>query len=213
MKTTTLILIMFLINSADFKAQETDSIKNRLNTETSLYVGAFYTQLLSEDLYGIAFDLKYYPYKRFGTGIEFSATEKKILDTFSYSIEKPILEYYEFCWTNQFDFLHSNRIRMGVNLNNGIAIARLGDNAIKETFYSQYGYGEIAKKVAANFFYLIEPGLDISIRLFSFKKCPDLYFTSKAKYRFQIGDCKYGQIKDFSNYYIGIGISIIGFNQ
>jgi hypothetical protein len=209
-KLTTLIAILF-VNSMICLAQEADSLKSKLHGGVSMQIGAIYTPLLSQNFYGMSFDIKYYPKKRFATGFEMSISEKKISDTFSYSIQKPILDFIEFGWINQYDILQSKHLRLGINLNNGIAISRLGDNTEKETYYTEYGYEEIPKKVASNYFYLLEPGVDFSLRLFSIKNGPDFYLTSKAKYRFVFGKTNYGNEKDFINYYFGIGLTLIGF--
>ena len=207
-----LLIIIFNCKTTIF-SQTTDSLKNKIKHEASFDFGAFYTPVLSKDLYGGNIDFKYYPYRKFATGLCFSMTEKKITDTFSYSIGQPLLDYYEIGWINQVDLMQRDKIRIGVNLNNGIVISRLGDNSEKEKYWTKYGYRYRAKEVATNYFYLLQPGLDISLRLFSNHHYPDFYLTTKFKYRFVFEDNKYGQLNDFSNYYFGLGISIIGFTD
>jgi hypothetical protein len=207
-----LLSVVFSISSIVY-GQVNDSLTNKIKHEASADLCAFYTSVLSNDLYGFNFDFKYYPIKRFATGFNASMTQKKISNTFSYSIGQSLIDYYEFGWINQYDFLQSYRIRMGINLNNGIAISRLGDNEIKEKYRSKYGYQYKAKEIATDYFYLLEPGLDFSIRLFSKNHYPDFYLTTKAKYRFVFGDSKYGSLNQFSNFYLGLGLSIIGFTD
>ena len=178
--------------------------------EATFDLGAFYTPLISTNAYGLNTDLKFYPYKRFATGFCASITNKKINKTFQYTIGQPVLSYYEFGWINQYDILQKDRIRIGLNVNNCIAFSQLGDNNIKEKYYAKYGVQEKAKTISNNYFYLLEPGLDMNIRLFSNKHDPDFYLTLKAKYRFVFGDTQYGQHSDFSNYYLGLGFSMIG---
>lgn len=206
-----LLSTIFLANYILVLGQENDSLLKKHNYNFSIDIGALRTPVLSKNFYGLYISVKYYPLKRYATGIDLSFSEKKIIDTFSYSIKKPLLDFYEFSWTNQFDFIQSKRIRMGLNVNNGLAVARLGDNSIKETYYTEYGPEEKPKKVAANYFYLLEPGMDLSIKLFHIKRFSDFYLTSKAKYRFLFGNCKFAQLSDFSGYYFGLGVSLIGF--
>jgi hypothetical protein len=207
-----LLIVIFTCSTTIF-GQTTDSLKSKTKHEASFDFGAFYTPVLSKNLYGGNIDFKYYPYKKIATGLCFSMTEKKIGDTFSYSIGQPLLDYYEIGWINQYDVVQKDKIRIGINLNNGIAISRLGDNSEKEKYWTKYGYRYGAKEVTTNYFYLLQPGLDISFRLFSKNHYPDFYLTTKAKYRFVFGDSKYGQLSDFSNYYFGLGLSIIGFTD
>jgi hypothetical protein len=209
MKTKILIVIFWLICSNGL-AQETDSLDYGFKGELCMQIGAFYSPVLSKDFYGFNFDFKYYLKKRFATGLEISATQKEISDTFSYSIQKPVVEYYEFGWINHYDILQSRYLRIGVNLNNGLSLSRLGDNSEKETYYTDDGVAERAKEVATNYFYLIEPGIDVSVRLFEIRDFAGLYLTTKLKNRFVLGHHKYGHIQDFSNYFISVGISFIG---
>jgi hypothetical protein len=205
---TSLFLVCTLSNS-----QIIDSLQQKTKHEASFDFVAFYSPVLNKDMYGGNIDFKYYPYKKWATGFSFSMTQRKITDTFSYAIERPIIYYYEMGWINQYDLLQNDKIRIGINLNNGLVISRLGDNAVLERYSTKYSYQYRAREVATNYFYLLQPGLDISYRLFSNKHYTDFYLTTKAKYRFVFGDTKYGQLNDFTNCYFGIGISIIGFTD
>jgi hypothetical protein len=193
--------------------QTSDTSKILKYHEASLDLCAFYTPLISTATYGLNFDFKYYPHKKFATGFCSSITSKKIGNTFQYAIGQPILSYYELGWINQYDFLQTDRIRIGVNINNGIAISELGDNDIKVKYWTRYGVSTKAKEISTNYFYLLQPGIDMSFRLLSNNHNPDLYLTTKAKYRFVFGDSNYGRQSDFTNYYFGLGLSIIGFTD
>lgn len=208
---TTILITLVSIYSADVYAQKTDSLKNKYNHEASIDIVAFYSPLLSKKLFGGSIDFKYYPFKKIGTGLSFSMTEKKVDETYSFSIQQPVLDYYEFGWINQYDIIESNNINIGLNLNNGIVCSRLADNAEKEKYWTKYGYSYRAKEVVTNYFYLLQPGVNISIKLISNKHSPDFYLTTKAKYRFVLGNSKYSTVSDFSNYYFALGLSVIGF--
>jgi len=181
--------------------------------EASLDIGAFYTPFRSTDLFGLNCDFKVYPIRRFATGFSASITNKRINDSFQYSVGKPYLYFNEFCWINQYNIVQADRIRIGINVNNGILVSQLGDNDVKVKYWTKYGYSERAKTVATNYFYVIEPGIDISLKLFSNKHDPDIYLTAKAKYRAAFGDAKFGGQSDYNNYYIGASVSIMGFTN
>lgn len=207
-------LFMLLICLIDFTiftfAQTSDSTKNTTTKEISFDVSAVLTSVLSNKFYGFNSEIKYFPINRFGTGVYFTYAGKNITDTFTYSITKPLINYYEIGWINQYHFLQTNKVRMNVNLNNGIAIARLGDDAIKEKRRTRYGYTYVSKEVATNIFYLLEPGADFSLKLFSLNHDPNIWLTTKFKYRFLFGESKYATIKQFSGYLFAIGISLTG---
>ena len=212
MKKSILFVITVLFSLFSF-GQTNDPLNQKPKHEASFDFGTFYTSVLNKDLYGYTVDIKYYPFKKLATGLSFSIAQKKIDNSFSYSIGQPIINYYEIGWVNHYDILQNDKIRLGLNLNNGIVISRLGDNDDKDRYWTKYGYQYRAKEIATNHFYLLEPGIEASFRLFSNNHYPDFYLTTKAKYRFVFGDSNYGQLNDFSNGYFGIGLSIIGFTD
>jgi hypothetical protein len=205
--------IILLLTTIVVCGQTNDSLNKKTKHEAAFDICAIYTPILSHNFYGLNLDMKYYPEKKYATGLYISCTEKKINDTFTYSIGQPILYNYEMGWINQYDFVHTDRARINVNLNNGLAMFRLGDNDIKEKYRTRYGYGYRPKEIATNYYYLLEPGIDVSYRLFSNNHYPDFYLTAEAKYRFLFGNSKYGSTNQFSNYLIAVGVSIIGFTD
>lgn len=208
------ILLIFIIDFVPLTfGQANDRLKNTIPNESNFDLCGVLTSISSKKFYGFSLDLKYFPIKRVGTGLYFTYAKNKITDTFTYTIAKPVIGYYEIAWTNQYTFLQTEKVRMDVNLNNGISIARLGDDAIKEKRRARFGYSYTSKEVATNYYYLLEPGGDFSIKLFSFNHSPDIWVTTKAKYRFLFGNSKYGTTKQFSDYLFGIGISLIGYTS
>lgn len=211
MKKTILLLIMAFFCSNFAFGQNADSLKKSSKHTFSFDLAAFYTPVLSNDFYGLNMDFKYYLHPRIATGFSTSLTSKKMNTAFQYQIEKPILNYYEFGWINQYEIIQTKNIKVGLNLNNGIVVAELADNAITQKVFTGRVMVDKAKVVATNYFFLVQPGLDISIKLFSKKShSPDIYLTTKAKYRFVFGDGKYGQVNDFSSHYFGMGITMVG---
>jgi hypothetical protein len=210
-----LITILFIC-SMIVLGQSTNNLNCKTRQKILFDFCGFYTPVLSKDVYGFNCDIKFYAFKRVTSGLSGSFFAFKDIDeTFQYNLGKPYIEYLELGWINQYDFKQSGKIRMDINLNNGIAISSLYDR--DQIVRSNYGgkLHDMAKKIATNCFYLLEPGFDISAHLFSIKNVKhnsDLYLINlitKAKYRFVFGNSKYGQLSDFSNYYFAVGLSLI----
>jgi hypothetical protein len=205
----TLIVLCCLFQILDFiYGQSSDSSKTKASKEFAMELSPIQTSLLSKKFYGINWSFTYFPGKRIGTGAYIIFASKKISDTFTYSIKKPIIQFYEIGWTNQYNFIQTNRVRMNISLVNGFSQVRLGDNAIKE---KQHKYAP--KEIASNYFYTLEPGSSFSYKIISNNHNADFWLTAFANYRFVFGNTKYGMTKEFSGYLFGLGISIIGVND
>jgi hypothetical protein len=204
-----LLLFFFLLQITTFTfGQLNHNVKTKSVKEYNFDVGAIQTSIMAKNFYGVNFNLKYFPTKRIGTGAYIIFSQRNISDTFTYSIQKPIIQFYEIGWTNQYSFLHTSKLRMSISLVNGFSQARLGDNAIKE---KRHKYAP--KEISSNFFYSLEPGSSFSCKLISIGDNANLWLTAAANYRFVFGNTKYGMTKDFSGYLFSVGISIIGFDD
>ncbi|SFC51080.1 hypothetical protein SAMN05421780_10670 [Flexibacter flexilis DSM 6793] len=181
--------------------------------EIAFDLGAFTTPIMSKNYYGVNFDIQYYPKQKWATGVSFSVAQHKISNPAGYSAQKPVLGYYEIAWANQYDLVQKDKFRLGFNLNNGVVVGRLGDNANQEKYWTQYGYSKSPKKVAANYFYMLAAGLEAAVKVYSHNHYPDVYVTSKAQYRWTFGDARFGTARDFSGYYVGVGVALIGFTD
>ncbi len=202
----TLIFVFCLFQFLDFTyGQSSDSLGAKGQKEFAIGLNGIQTSLLSKKNYGINFTMIYFPRKRIGTGIYLTASQKKISDTFSYPVKKPIIQFYEIGWINQYDFLQTSKLRMNISLVNGLSQVKLGDNAFKER---RHKYAP--KEISSNYFFTVEPGSSFSYKFISDKGNADFWLTAAANYRFVFGDPKYGNIKDFSGYLFRIGVSIIG---
>ncbi len=210
-----ILAITLVVSSLDLLGQDIDSlaVQPRRKHEVSFDVQFVGTSILSRTFLGASTDVKYYPFERLATGISFVITGRKIPETFTYQIDKPTIEYYEFGWVNQYDLLQKERFRVGVFLNNGVSISRLGDDADREKYYTRYGTQYRAKKIATNYFYLVQPGIDFSVRIFGENHAPDFYLNAKARYRWVVGNEKYGERNDFNGYLLGFGLQLIGFAE
>ncbi len=209
-----MIITFALFISVVSYGEDAEKYINDAKSEFVFELGGAFGPVLSYNFFGLSVDVKYYPKSRFATGINFSWLGKNISETFSYDVKKPYLNYSVIGLINQYDLFQKERIRLNLNVNNGLAISQLADNDIKEpySYWTEWGliHSESPKKVASSYHYILEPGLDLSIRIFSKNSLPDIYLTSKAKYRFVFGDSKFGETGQFSNYYFGFGVSFIG---
>lgn len=198
-------------DSAAYAAIVKDAQINRHELAFDLF--AVNTRMLKKNMWGGGIDVKYFPVKKWATGISFVAVGGKTSDTFSFSIKNPTVTYLEFGWLNQYDFISKDKIRANINLLNGLAYVELRDNGDKVRTPTRYGYKNVAKLLATNYYYLLEPGLDVSFKLFSNKHDPDFYLTGKIKYRQVFGNSKFASESMFSGTFAGIGLSLIGFDK
>lgn len=208
MKSTTLCLLVLFQIIASAYGQTGDGLKTAAAPkEFAVELNAIQTSLVSHKAGGINFNFKYFPHKRFATGAYLLFSARQMRDTFTYSIARPIIQFYEGGWTNQYNFLQTSRVRMDINLVNAFSQARLGDNAIKE---KQHKYAP--KEVASNYFYILEPGTGFSYKFLSGKDNTGLWLHAMVNYRFVFGNCKYATTKDFTGWLFGIGIAVNGFD-
>lgn len=173
----------------------------------------FNTRVVNNLFWGGGLGIKYYPSKKFSSGIYLAISGKNIKDTFNFSIIKPVVTNTEIGWVNQYDLVQNAGFRIGVSLINGLLISELRDKAIKERVRTTKGYRNVSKEIAINRYYLLEPGLDFSFKLISNKHDPDYFLTAMIKYRSIFGSSKYGSNEQFGGFLFGIGLSLIGFDK
>ncbi len=205
-KTITTTLLFFSCYAVSF-AQANDTATKKKSQEISFDFCGFSSQILSKNIWGGNLDFKYYLTKKWAVGISFSGAQKSITDTFTFSIKEPTIDYYEIGIINQYEALQTKKLRLGFDINNGLLIARLGDNAFKE----RWGRGYQTKKIASNTLYMLQAGVNFSYRIINGNHKPDFYLISKLKYRLAAGSTKYAQANDFNNLYLSVGVSLIGF--
>lgn len=206
-KILSIIISSFFLNVSF--SQKNDSVINKKLQEISFDFCGFSSRVLDKNIWGGNLDFKYYLSKKWALGISFSGAQKSITDTFTFSIKEPKIDYYEIGIINQYEVLQTKKVRVGFDINNGLLIARLGDNAFKE----RYGRGYQTKKIASNTLYMLQAGVNFSYCIINGNHKPDFYLISKLKYRLATGSTQYAQANDFSNVYFGIGVSLIGFSN
>ncbi len=166
--------------------------------------------ILDQNFYGFGMDMKYFLLDRFGTGAVVNMAGKRIPENFHYAIGQPTLTFSEIGWINQYNFISVGNMRINLNLTNGLAVANLADNSIKEKYWTKYGEQTRAKSIACNYYYLFEPGAEISYKVISNDHNPDFYLVAKSNYRFLCGQGKYSSASSFSDYLFAFGISMVG---
>ncbi len=171
---------------------------------------AFHSPILNRNFFGFSMDAKYYVAPKWGTGFNFTAATKRITTDFSLVAAEPDVAYLSIGWLNQYDLIQSESVRVGINLNNGVAIARLRDRSETEVYWDEFGYTEVPVSRGTTALYIIEPGITASFRMFSPKNFADIFLTTQAKYRQAIGNPKFGKTDDYTNYFLGVGVSFIG---
>lgn len=202
---TTLFILCFFSATAQQKSNVSDS-KNQV----AIDLLTFHSPILNRNFFGFSMDAKYYVEPKWGTGFSFSAATKRISTDFALGAADPDVSYFSFGWLNQYDLIQSERVRVGINLNNGLAIVRLRDRSETEVYWDEFGYNEIPVSRGSNTLYIIEPGITASFRMFTPKNFGAIFFTTQAKYRQAIGNTKFGKTDDFTNYFLGVGVSFIG---
>lgn len=80
--------------------------------EVSIDFFALRTSLLNNYFWGVGLNMKYYPTKKWGTGISVSGAWRNISETFSFSIGIPTITYTELGWLNQYDIVQANKLRI-----------------------------------------------------------------------------------------------------
>jgi hypothetical protein len=209
MKPNYLITALFFLCFFSASAQENNTI-NSQKKEIAFDLLAFHSPILNRNFFGFSMDAKYYVAPKWGTGFNFAAATKRISTDFSLGAAEPDVSFLTIGWLNQYDLIQSERVRVGINLNNGLAIVRLRDRSEVDIFWDEFGYTEVPVSRGTTALYIIEPGITASFRMFSPKDFADIFLTTQAKYRQAIGNPKFGQTDDYTNYFLGVGVSFIG---
>ena len=209
MKPHYFITALFFLCFFSASAQENDTLFHQ-KKEIAFDLLAFHSPILNRNFFGFSMDAKYYVKPKWGTGFNFAAATKWISTDFSLGAAEPDVSFLTIGWLNQYDLIQSERVRVGINLNNGLAIIRLRDRSETEVYWDEFGYTEVPVSRASNTLYIIEPGITASFRLFSPKNFTGVFLTTQAKYRQAIGNTKFGRTADYTNYFVGVGVSFIG---
>ena len=206
-------ILLFVLFSASFLfAQEEEMLETQvLPNEIVFDFSGFYSPILNTNFIGFSMDIRYYIRENWASGINVSYASRKTNTDFRYDVLSPAVQYSEISWLNQFDLLKKEKFRIGLQLSNGLAMATLVDRDIVEEFWDEYGVTESAKRIQTSYFYILQPGIEASVRVYDNRRFPDVYLTAEAKYRKAMGTPKFAATSDFESYYVGVGISLVGF--
>lgn len=196
---------------AVYAALVKDAETNRHEIAADFY--ALNTVVLNKTLWGGGLDMKYFPVRKWATGLSIVFASSHITDTFSFSIRDPMINYWEIGWLNQFNILTKQKFKANVNLVNGLSVFELIDDAQKVPRRTRYGYRNAAKQLATNYYYVLSPGIDLMVRLVSNKNNPDLYITSKVKYRLEFGSSSFASENMFTGLTVALGFTATGFDK
>ena len=198
-------------DSSTYAAMTADARSNR--QEISLYMFALKTKLTENHLWGGGFEIRLYLKNKWSTGIFLGVAGRRITDTFTFSIAKPVVSYAEMGWLNQYDIIQKDKFRVGLQLATNFGFAELRDKAQKVRERTRYGYRDLPKKVAVNTYYIAAPGLDISLKLKSISNSPDIFLTANSKYRMAVGNRRFGPKDALLGPLFSIGVSFIGYSD
>lgn len=96
---------------------------------------------------------------------------------------------------------------------NGLAAFELVDDGQKVHRRTRYGYRNAAKQLATNYYYVLSPGINLMVRLVSNKNNPDVYLTSKVKYRLVFGNSSFASENMFTGPTVALGFTVTGFDK
>jgi len=119
-------LFLSIVFLSFFTVSGQQNVQSQSSTnELSIDLLVFHSPILNRNFFGFAADAKYYVAPNWGTGFSFAIASKRISTDFSFGALDPDVLYVGIGWLNQWDVLKSESVRVGFNLNNGLAIVAL----------------------------------------------------------------------------------------
>lgn len=210
MKKRLATFLLLVCTAAGLSAQEEQPPAKIILHDGTAYLGTFYTPMLGEQFIGPAFSVKGYLAQRYAVGFSMSYAYRKTNNNFEKPAGSPVLDYFEWGIEQQYDFIRRSRLRMGVSLNNGLGMVQLSDWDSVVKYITVRGVRDRALPISTNYFYQVQPGLDVSVRCTSAEKPVALYITGKVKYNIMIGYPRFGATSDFCKTYFGLGLMVAG---
>lgn len=206
----TLATLLLVCTAAGAPAQEAEQPPKIILHDGTAYFGSFYTPMLGEHFIGAAFSVKGYLAKRYAVGFSMSYSYHRTTNAFEKPAGSPVLDYFEWGIEQQYDFVQRSRLRMGASLNNGLGMVQLSDWDSVVQYVTSRGLRDRALPISTNYFYQVQPGLDVAVRCTSAENAVALYITGKVKYNIMIGYPRFGTTADFCKPYFGLGLMLAG---
>ncbi len=160
--------------------------------------------MMKRNYSGINLDMKFFSDRKFMAGFTFNYVQGKVTKDLNYSFTEPILNHYEGGITVQYGLIRNPNAYISTSFSTGLIWNVYGDDATRDELTQ-----ELLDKVTTTQFY-IAPGAEFNFRLFPNMTAPQIYFTAKLKYLLPFGYPRFGAPSDFSGYYIGAGVTLIG---
>ncbi len=188
----------------DYKSHDMFRLLDTLEGQIGVYLAS--TPFMGQQSFGGGLDLQGWYTNSFAAGISLTITGRKVSPTFGYDIGQSLLTYYDISLFNEFKMLQRHRFEAAFRLYTGVSIFHLADNTIKEryTWYDEYGFayeGERALPIANNVFMRVAPAFVLRYRV-----SRNVMIEGSAAYNFFVGGPKFGQLNDFNNYQLQLGI-------
>lgn len=203
--------VFFCFSVVQLSAQEEEQPEiYKPPIEVSFDASLFYTSMIDKDFFGLSMDIKVHPNEKWATGLSLSTTSRRINETYSYIINNPDISYTQIGWINQFDIIKEEKFRFAFQFNSALAVLSLRERDAVEEIWNEEFVAEYPVILKTNYMFVMEPGVEMAVRVMHKENSPDLYITSKARYRHAIGGSMFGNSEDFSNYFFGIGVSVVG---
>ena len=166
----------------------------------SLEIGFASATMLGESFPGMAGHYLFFYTDRLGTGLSILTVQNQVTQNFGFPVNNPQLMMGEYGWINQFLLINNKYVKFAINLTNGLMQASLTD----DSQVSNLGVTVTSTNLDRNYYYFLEPGAALSLRLFG-----SLYLTGGINYRYLYGKSNFSSRKDFEGTDLNLGLSMI----
>ena len=194
------IVIWFIVFQAlELTCQGQTPAGNKENP-LSFEIGFARTNILGITFPGMNAHYIFFLSKRIGTGLSLFTVQSQVNQNFGYSIINPQVLFNQYGWINQFILINNKYIKLKLNFTNGLSQIRILQDS------RQYNSGQyiFPPNLARDFYYFVQPGTDLSLRLFS-----SLYLTGGLNYRFLFGKGNFSNRRDFQNSSFCLGLTVM----
>ncbi len=211
MKSYLLNAICLFFSIFSFAQESAIQDLNEVEKEVTFDIYGFHSSMVGQNIFGLTIDFKAYLRENWATGLSLSFASRPLDSNYGLRIADPGLEYGEFSWLNQFDIYKNEKVRLGFLLSNGLGVVHLTDRNRNDEFFNEDGWFTTHQRVKTNFFYLLQPGFEANFLVYDNDEFPDVYISTETRFRRVFGNTKFAKPNDFTHFYIGIGVSLIGF--
>ncbi len=190
------------------------------NNQLAVFGGMSYQPILRASTVGGDLTGRYYVGEKLSLGLGFDYTFKKYNQGFGYLTDRTLMHNVRLNAIAQYDFLNSEKLRVGAFAANGAAIVTLRDrNDTKTTETTQEIDGiwqtiivETPKRLGRDAFYILTPGIDFSYKVATLDPefNTDLYVTSRVGYQLALGSGDFAKPKNFTDFIFSLGVTIKG---